>query len=60
MIKKKTVVKYLEAIQEFCSSRDCDEKKCPLCTGLCYPHNCILYGLQPNWWEIPHKKGGAE
>lgn len=29
MIKKKTVIKYLEAVKEFCSSRDCDPKKCP-------------------------------
>ena len=58
MIKKKTVVKYLEAVKEFCGSRDCDTKKCPLCTGGCYPYNCMLNGLQPNRWEIPDMKGG--
>ena len=60
MIKKKTVVKYLEAVKEFCSSRDCDPKKCPLCTGLCYPDNCMLNGLQPNRWEISHQKGSTD
>lgn len=60
MIKKKTVIKYLEAIQEFCSSRDCEPKQCPLCTGQCYPYNCLLYGSQPDMWEIPDMKGGRE
>ena len=59
MIQKKTVIKYLNEIQEFCSSRDCDTKNCPLCTGLCYPNNCMFNGLQPNRWEIPNQKGGA-
>ena len=59
MIKKKTVIKYLNAVQEFCSSRDCEPKRCPLCTGLCYPYNCLLSG-QPNEWELPDMKGGAE
>ena len=41
-------------------SRDYNKKKCPLCTGECYPYNCMLNGLQPNRWEIPHQKGGKE
>ena len=60
MIKKKTVIKYLNAVQEFCSSRDCKSEICPLCTGQSYPYNCLLYGSQPNRWEIPDMKGGAE
>lgn len=53
MIKKKTVIKYLKEVQKFCSSRDCEPKRCPLATDFCYPQNCILYGMQPNEWELP-------
>ena len=61
MIQKKTVINYLNAIQKFCRNRgECTPKRCPLCTGQCYPYNCLLYGSQPDMWEIPNMGGKEE
>ena len=61
MIKKKTVIKHLKEVQEFCRSRnECSPEKCPLCTGLCYPNDCILSGQQPHEWELPDMGGDTK